>query len=539
MAWYENAVIYQIYPRSYMDSNGDGIGDLNGIISKLPYIKSLGVDAIWLSPIYQSPMKDFGYDISDYRAIDPIFGNIDDLKTLVSHAHELGLKIMMDMVLNHTSDKHKWFVQSELRDSKYSDFYIWSDTIPNNWVACFGGKAWTYSPIRKQYYLHSYLKEQPDLNWHNAECRKAIFDEVRFYLDMGIDGFRLDVINLVGKDPQLRNNPWMFGSTPRPYDMQNHVYDRNTEFTHQYIRELRSVIEEYDDRALLGEIQVQGKGQMEMAASYLGKNNDELQLSFEFSLCNQKLIAQNIRNVTSHWYDLCSKDKGRTPCWVLSNHDVPRAITRAHNSVFMARLLTMWLLLQRGSSVVYMGEEIGMLSPPVPKAQIQDPVGKRYWPFHKGRDGERRPMQWDSSENMGFSSAKPWLEPDFSDGWQIRTVREQETDSDSLLQLFRAVIKLRKERNEITSTDAKVCANTPNDVLAYSFEKEGKITLVVLNMSQKEYALELCDLVHECEGLSLALSSHVIDYETKLDMAMNLVKGKIKLPKGLGVVLTN
>lgn len=540
MAWYENAIIYQIYPRSFMDSNGDGIGDIKGIISKLPYIRSLGVDAIWLSPIYKSPMKDFGYDISDYRSMDPIFGDMEDLETLISETHKAGLKIMMDMVLNHTSDKHEWFTKSEQRVGEYSDYYIWSDSIPNNWKACFGGPAWTYSPTRKQYYLHSFLKEQPDLNWHNESCRKAIFDTVRFYLDKGIDGFRLDVINLIGKDPNLRNNPWMLGSTPRPYDMQNHLYDRNTSFTHEYIRQLRAVLEEYDDRALLGEIQVQGRGQMEMAASYLGKNCDELNLSFEFSLVNQKLIASNINAVTAKWYDLCSLKEGRTPCWVLSNHDAPRAITRAHNSEETARLLLIWLLLQRGSSVVYMGEEIGMLSPPVPRSKIQDPVGKKYWPFHKGRDGERRPMQWDDRENMGFSTAKPWLDLDYSTGWENRTVRVQETLSDGLLGLFRKLTALRKERTEIASTDAKVVTTKNRNIVCYLFcNEEGRKTVVILNMSKEQAEVDLATIQEGYKDLEIALLSRQLGEKESHEIKAQIQMGKIKLPRGLGVVLTN
>ena len=532
--WYENAVIYQIYPRSFMDSNGDGIGDLEGIISKLDYIKSLGVDGIWLSPIYQSPMKDFGYDISDYRAIDPIFGSMDDFDLLVSKAHKLGLKVMMDMVLNHSSDKHNWFEQSKLRNGKYTDFYVWKDSKPNNWMGCFGGSAWEYDETRGQYYLHSFLKEQPDLNWHDEECRKAIFNEVRYYLDKGVDGFRLDVINMVGKDPEFRSNPYMLGETPRPYDMQNHIYDRNTPYTHEYIRQLRKVIDEYSDRALLGEISVQGRGQMEQSASYMGENNDELQLCFEFSLVKQPLKARNIRKVASRWYELCSIEKGRIPCWVLSNHDVPRAITRVHNNVETARMLAMYLVIQRGVSVVYFGEELGMQSKGFPKSEIQDPVGIKYWPFHKGRDGERRPMQWNSSENMGFSLAKPWLEPNYTPNWKDLTVEHEETDPNSMLNLYRALIRLKKERTEISDTDAVFSNTVPSGVLAYSFTDKGsgKCTAVVLNMSSREERIDLKEVAPGVDGLEVAIKS--------LDkVAAAVEKGAIKLPAGFGVVLTN
>ena len=532
MGWYENAVIYQIYPRSFKDSNGDGIGDLKGITDSLPYIKSLGVDAIWLSPIYKSPMKDFGYDVEDYRAIDPVFGTMEEFDQLVSSAHELGLKVMMDMVLNHSSDMHKWFQQSKLRDRKYSNFYIWNDKVPNNWKACFGGSAWTYDKTRGQYYLHSFLKEQPDLNWHDDQCRQAIFNEVRYYLDKGVDGFRLDVINAVGKDPQLRSNPFMFGETPRPYDMQNHVHDRNTEYTHEYIRQLRKVIEEYDDRALLGEIMIQGKGQMEQSASYTGKDNDELQLCFEFSMVKQHINARNLRSVAGKWYELCSGSKGKTPCWVLSNHDVPRAITRAGNNAETARMLAVYLLIQRGASVIYFGEELGMQSRNVPRKDLQDPLGMRYWPIYKGRDGERRPMQWDFSENMGFSTARPWLEPNYTPDWRHLTVQAQESDPDSMLSLYRKLIRLRNQRTEISRSDAVFSDDVPSGVLSYRFENDGSCTAVVLNMSRKQQKIRLDDIAPGVADLKIALSTH--------SRVKAYVKdGCILLPSGLGVVLTN
>ena len=532
MAWYENAIIYQIYPRSFQDSNSDGIGDLKGIIRRLDYIKSLGVDAIWLSPIYKSPMKDFGYDVSDYRQIDGIFGSMEDFDALVSEAHKLGLRVMMDMVLNHSSDLHEWFQKSRDREDPYTDFYIWNDKVPNNWKACFGGSAWAFDEKRGQYYLHSFLKEQPDLNWHDETCRNAIFDEVRFYLDKGVDGFRLDVINAVGKDPYLKSNPFMFGTTPRPYDMQNHIHDRNTEYTHYYIRELRKVIDAYDDRALLGEIMIQGKSQMEQSASYTGENNDELQLCFEFTMCNKRLTAKNLRKVASRWYELNPIEKGKTPCWVLSNHDVPRAITRAGNDETIARMLAVYLIMQRGCSVIYFGEELGMQSKDFPRKEIQDPLGKRYWPIMKGRDAERRPMQWDFSENMGFSDVKPWLRPNYTKDWRHLTVEGEEIDRDSMLGLYRPLIALRKSRSEISGSDAVFCDNVPSDTLVYRFEKEGRCTLVILNMGSRNRTFKLDAVAPGIDGLSVDLTTYNRVHCYAKD-------GLITVPKGLGVVLTN
>ncbi len=535
MSWFENAVIYQIYPRSFQDSNKDGVGDLGGIISRLDYISSLGVDAIWLSPIYKSPMRDFGYDVQDYRSIDPVFGTMDDFKQLVSKAHKLGIKVMLDMVLNHTSDLHNWFQRSELREGEYTDFYIWKDSIPNNWKACFGGSAWTYDEKRGQYYLHSFLPQQPDLNWHDESCRKAIFDEVRFYLEMGVDGFRLDVINSIGKDPQFRSNPFMFGETPRPYDMQNHIYDRNTEYTHKYVRELRSVLDSFDDRAMVGEIQVQGKGQMEQSASYMGKDNDELQLCFEFSLMKLRLNAKNLADVAKRWYELCSLSKGRTPCWVLSNHDNPRAISRVHNDERIARLLAIYLIIQRGASVIYYGEEIGMHSKDFPRKEIQDPVGKRYWPLNKGRDGERRPMQWDCSENMGFSIAEPWLEPDYSGNWRLRTVSSQQKDPASMYALYRSLIELKKSRTEISESDAVFSDMDRSGVLAYRFLKDGKCTAVILNMSRRTRTVRISDVAPSVSGLKVKVMS-MNSFDKRIQIGP---EGDIGLAPHLGVVLTN
>ena len=536
MPWFDNAVIYQIYPRSFQDSDGDGVGDLKGIVGRLDYIASLGVDAIWLSPVYRSPMKDFGYDVQDYRSIDPVFGSMEDFRDLLEKAHALGIRVMMDMVLNHTSDLHEWFRKSRERDGIYTDFYIWKDDIPNNWQACFGGKAWTYDEKRGQYYLHSFLKEQPDLNWHDEACRKAIFDEVRFYLDMGVDGFRLDVINVIGKDPQLRSNPFMIGETPRPYDMQNHIYDRNTEYTHKYIKELRNVLDSYEDRAMVGEIQVQGKGQMEQSASYLGEDNDELQLCFEFSLMKQRLCVRNLRRVAEKWYSLCSLDKGRVPCWVLSNHDNPRHITRTRTEENYSRLLAMYLILQRGASVLYYGEEIGMQSKDFPRKDIQDPVGKKYWPIEKGRDGERRPMQWDMSPNMGFSTAKPWLEPNYMKDWRHWTVSQQDPERGSMLNLYRALIALKKERTEIRESDAVFSHKVPRGVLAYRFGKDARTTAVILNMSWGYKTVKLSDVAPEAEGLGVRLRSNK-------RVVTCIKKGpdgdEILLPMHSGVVLTN
>ena len=328
----------------------------------------------------------------------------------------------------------------------------------------------------------------------------------------------------------------MFGETPRPYDMQNHIYDRNTEYTHMYVKELRKVLDSYPERAMVGEIQVQGRGQMEQSASYMGENNDELQMCFEFSLMKQRLNAKNMRAVARRWYELCSLEKGRVPCWVLSNHDNPRAITRAGGDENYARLLAMYLILQRGAGVVYYGEEIGMQSKDFPRKEIQDPVGKRYWPVEKGRDGERRPMQWDCSENMGFSKAKPWLEPNYSKDWRHCTVENQEADISSLLNLYRALIRLKKERPEIAGSDAVFTEKVPSGILAWSFEKDGKKTAVILNMSGKTRTVRLDDIQGYAQGMKIRLFSNA---RVNSFIRRSAEGDSIMLPMHYGVVLTN
>ncbi|AEV28540.1 glycosidase [Sphaerochaeta pleomorpha str. Grapes] len=488
--WWEETVIYQIYPRSFQDSNGDGIGDIRGIINRLQYIQDLGVGAIWLSPIFTSPMADFGYDISDYRGIDPIFGTLADVRELIATAHRMGLKVLFDMVLNHTSDQHAWFQESRAsKDSKKKDYYIWSDTIPNNWYSAFGGKGWSFDSVRGQYYFHSFLREQPDLNWRNEETVLAIFDEVGFWLEEGVDGFRLDVINCIIKDDSFRSNPPMVGSRLRPYDMQRHIFDRNRPESHQKLRKFRKCIDTYDERMLVGEIMVERPGEPEMAASYLGKNKDELNLTFDFSLIELPFDARKWQTAAQRWYEAVGRQ--RWPTWVLNNHDVKRSITRYGNNTAKAKLATFFLLTQRGTVFLYYGEELGLLNSVVSHKEMNDPVGLRYWPVKVGRDGERGPMLWDASEKHGFTTGKPWMP--FARQCEGLSVEEQKNEPFSMLAFYKDLIRLRAQDNVLQEGLCTFCKTDNQKILAYTRTLGKEKRLVLLNFSSKNQSVTLLE----------------------------------------------
>ena len=507
--WWKEGIVYQIYPRSFQDSNEDGIGDIRGIINRLDHLAWLGVSALWISPIYKSPMYDFGYDISDYRTIDPVFGSKEDVLDLIEQAHTHDLKIIFDMVLNHTSQQHRWFIESSasLQDPK-RDFYIWKDNgnkSPNNWLAAFGGSAWTIHKETNQFYMHSFLKEQPDLNWRNPVVVDALFGEVAYWLDLGVDGFRLDVINLIVKDATFRDNPPRIGATIRPYDMQNHVYDRNQPLAHLKLKEFRKLLEKYQDRMLVGEIMVEKPGEPKKAATYLGNGTDELHLAFDFSFMWVQWKARAWRNAAKHWYS-CIPERG-WPCWVLSNHDVVRAITRFGDNQFKARLAALFLLTQQGTPFIYYGEEIGMNDKRLPRKSIQDPVGKRYWPFHPGRDGQRRPMQWDDTFQAGFTSVTPWipLHPNFHNN----SVDTQRKDPDSLIHLYRKIITLRNNDPVLRLGLCEFILEENPDILCFTRRYQGETRLILLNFSKTKKRLlkKILSQVCKIETFSFLLAT--------------------------------
>ncbi len=408
--WWQHGIIYQIYPRSFKDSNGDGIGDLRGIIWQLAYLDWLGVDAVWISPFYPSPMVDFGYDISNYTDVDPIFGDMTTFDELVRQAHQRNLKVIIDFVINHTSDQHPWFIESRSsRSALRRNWYIWADpkkdgSPPNNWISVFGGSAWEWDATSGQYYLHSYEKRQPDLNWRNPEVKEAMFDVVRFWLEHGVDGLRIDAAHRIMKHPQLPDNPPNTSKTPamhKPmgdYDTLLHLYDKGHPDIHDVYRELRSLLDSYSSeqaRVIIGEMHIPDWKEW---ASYYGANLDEMHMPFNFGLLSVAWNAQTIRQSV----DLLEANlpPGAWPNYVLGNHDEPRIASRVGPA--QARIAMMLLLTLRGTPTLYYGDEIGMHDGHIPPEHVYDPVEKNMPGLGLGRDPERTPMQWDSSQNAGF-----------------------------------------------------------------------------------------------------------------------------------------
>lgn len=419
--WWRGGVIYQIYPRSFQDSNADGIGDLPGITARLEHVAQLGADGIWLSPFFKSPMKDFGYDVSDYRDVDPMFGTLDDFRALVKRAHELGLKVMIDQVLSHTSDQHPWFKESRAsRDNPKADWYVWADAKadgnpPNNWLSIFGGSAWQWDTGRLQYYMHNFLTSQPDLNFHNPEVQQAILDDVRFWLELGVDGYRLDTANFYFHDKQLRDNPGRGmpqGEDPavdrnNPYGWQRHLHDKSQPENLEFLRRLRALLDEYPDTTMVGEIG-DDDGLARMAQYTSG--GDKLHMAYCFDLLGKQHGAPFLHALFTRFLDIVGDG---WPCWALSNHDCVRLATRWGGDQPDGRLLRLAAAMQmsvRGTPCIYQGDELGLPEADVAYEQLQDPFGITMWPKFKGRDGCRTPMPWVSGAlHAGFGPSQPWL----------------------------------------------------------------------------------------------------------------------------------
>lgn len=493
--WWKRGVVYQIYPRSFMDSNQDGIGDIQGIISKLDYLndgteRSLGIDAVWISPIYKSPMKDFGYDISDYTDIDVIFGSKADFNQLLAEAHKRNIKVIMDLVINHTSDEHPWFIESrKSKDNPKRGWYIWHQNKgkkPNNWVASFEMKnAWWFDENTKEYYLGTFTRHQPELNWRNPEMKEAVYDMIRYWLDLGVDGFRMDVVNWYIKDDQFRNNPWRLSLNP--IDVQRHLYDRNRPETHEICKEIRTITDQYEDRMLVGEIYT---NETREAVSYHGKENDELHMAFNFSFLFQKWSARGFYNNILEYYHALPADAW--PNFTLSNHDQPRHYYRYRDGKYTdarARVAAALLMTLRGTPFIYYGEEIGMTCERIARKDIQDPLGKKGWPFIRGRDAERTPMQWDASPYAGFSAVRPWL-PVNSD-YRYKNVSAQSKEKDSLLAFYKALIWLRKGSNALSVGDIEFIEKDPKEVLIYKRKHRDEEVTVVLNFSKRQQKLHI------------------------------------------------
>ncbi|MEN8833935.1 MAG: alpha-amylase family glycosyl hydrolase [Pacificibacter sp.] len=458
--WWRGAVIYQIYPRSYQDSSGDGIGDLAGIVKRLPYIASLGVDAIWISPFFTSPMNDFGYDVSDYRDVDPMFGTLSDFDAVIETAHAHGVKVMIDLVMSHTSDQHPWFKESKAsKDNDKSNWYVWADakpdgTPPNNWLSIFGGSAWHWCGTRMQYYLHNFLTSQPDLNFHEPAVQQALLDVCKFWLDRGVDGFRLDTINFYTHDAELRDNPVLpvelrnstIAPAVNPYNWQEHLYSKNQPENLTFLRKLRAVLQPYN-AAAVGEVGDAQRG-LEILGEYT-TGNELMHMCYAFELLSgDRPCAQYIKDVMDKVDDVASDGWA---CWAFSNHDVVRHPTRWNLSGDALSMFTTMMMCLKGSVCIYQGEELGLQEADVAFEDLQDPYGIEFWPDFKGRDGCRTPMVWEkSNQNGGFSdSDKTWL-PVSPDHLGL-SVAQSEADENSIIHHYRRAIALRQSHDALKS----------------------------------------------------------------------------------------
>ncbi len=499
--WWRGAVIYQIYPRSFQDSSGDGVGDLAGIAARLPYVASLGVDAIWISPFFTSPMKDFGYDVSDYRDIDPMFGTLADFDGVIETAHSLGLKVMIDLVLSHTASEHPWFAASSAdRENDKADWYVWGDpkadgTPPNNWLSIFGGSAWEWDPGRMQYYLHNFLISQPDLNLHSMAVQDALLDVTRFWLDRGVDGFRLDTINFYFADAQLRDNPPLapeyrnatIAPAVNPYNYQEHLYSKNQPENLAFLARFRALLDEYPAAAAVGEIGDSQWG-LELLGEYTrGETGVHMCYAFEF-LASDQLTAQRVAGVFDR-LERAAPDGWA--CWAYSNHDVMRHASRWNLSPAAQRCFTTLMMCLRGSACIYQGEELGLPEAQVAYEDLQDPYGIKFWPEFKGRDGCRTPMVWEPSNDLGgFTSGaeRPWL-PVAPEHLSM-SVASQERDPTALLHHYRRAIGLRAG-DDIWSKGAQAGMEVQGDVLRFTRTHEGREVACLFNLGEGEAIVDL------------------------------------------------
>ena len=454
--WWRGAVIYQVYPRSFQDSDGDGIGDIKGISARLPYLATLGVDAVWLSPFFKSPMKDFGYDVSDYCDVDPMFGTLDDFRAMVDKAHTLGIKIIIDQVLSHTSEEHPWFVESRSsRDNPRADWYVWADakpdgTPPNNWLSVFGGSGWEWDSRRLQYYQHNFLASQPDLNFHNRDVQDALLDVLRFWLELGVDGFRLDTVNFYFCDKLLRDNPpftdaGTTNDTPavNPYGRQDHIHDKSQPENIEFLKRLRALLDQYPGSTTVGEVGDGARSLQTMTAYTSG--GDKLHMSYTFDLLSGEPTRAYYEK-TIRTFEAGAGDAW--PCWALSNHDTPRHASRnlpfAHDPLAQGKMMAAIQLTLRGSVCLYEGDELGLTEADIAFEDLVDPYGIRFWPEYKGRDGCRTPMVWEAAApNGGFSDAnRTWLP--VAPEHLAKAVDRQDGKAGSQLEFYKAMIAYRK-----------------------------------------------------------------------------------------------
>ncbi len=481
--WWQHAVFYEVYPRSFADSNNDGIGDLKGITSKLDYVKQLGVDAIWITPCFPSPQVDFGYDVSDYENIDPMYGTLADFDQLVKEAKKRDIKVILDFVVNHSSDRHKWFLDSKSsRTSAKRDWYIWRDgkgpnQPPNNWTSTFGGPAWTFDAKTGQWYYHYFYAEQPDLNWRNPAVREAMLDVTRFWYKRGVAGFRLDAVDTLFEDPDLRDNPLFPGTDKFGMPKTEEIHNKKLPEVHDALRDLRKVADQHG-AVLIGETWTKNVSELK---DYYGEHNNELQMPMdlmmtEFKQFSAPVFREHIGAVQA---------AGGWPVFVISNHDIVRPYTRyadgLHNDD-IAKMMAALYLTQRGTPILYYGEEIGMENnDPKSKDDVKDPIGRRGWPLEKGRDGERTPMQWNDGKNAGFSKGKPWLPVPPS--YKTHNVEAQAKDPNSVLSFYRQLVALRHKEPALLDGDYVALDPDNLNVLTYLRVYKHEAILVALNLS--------------------------------------------------------
>jgi alpha-glucosidase len=478
-AWWQYGILYEVYPRSFQDSNGDGVGDLRGVLRRLDYLLSLGIEAVWIAPFYPSPMADFGYDIADYCNVDPIFGTLAEFDQLLGAIHERGLKLILDFVPNHTSDQHPWFLESRssLTNPK-RDWYLWHDPAPdggppNNWMSNFGGSGWTKDA--SQYYYHSFLKQQPDVNWRNPDLREAMLNVLRFWLDRGVDGFRVDVMWMMIKDDQYRNNPVnpaSFSDSPASVRLLP-VYNTNRPEVHAIVADMRTVLDSYGDRLLIGETYLP----FDQLASYYGHDLRGAQLPFNFHLMSTPWNAKAVAGVIKDYE--ASLPAGAWPNWVIGNHDQPRIATRIGPA--QARTAAMLLLTLRGTPTMYYGDEIGMTNVVIPAAEVQDPAEKNEPGKGMGRDPERTPMQWDSSPQAGFTEGVPWLR--LAADHATVNVAALSGQSESILSLYRKLIDLRRSHAALNTGGVENVASDGNVLRYERFDGKQRFA-VLLNLGE-------------------------------------------------------
>ena len=487
--WWKGAVIYQVYPRSFADSNGDGIGDLLGVTRHLDHIASLGCCAVWISPFFTSPMKDFGYDVADYCGVDPIFGTLADFDKLVARAHSLGLKLMIDQVYSHSSDQHPWFVESRAsRSNAKADWYVWAEpkpdgSPPNNWQSVFGGPSWTWDARREQYYLHNFLKEQPQINVHHPEVQEALLGVAKFWLDRGVDGFRLDALNFAMHDPALTDNPPVARPVKRsrPFDFQHHLHNQGHPDIPRFIERLRALMDKYDARFSLAEV---GGEQAAREMKSFTSGNARLNSAYGFDyLYAEALVPEVVRTAIRGWPG--NQDEG-WPSWAFSNHDAPRFASRwwddANRPAFV-RVALMLLMALRGNVILYQGEELGLPQAKVPFEYLQDPEAIANWPQTLGRDGARTPLPWTAARDGGFGSDTPWLpiDPDHLD----LNVEAQARDADSILHWTRQMVRLRNQEAALREGSINLLDEDSDQVVAFERQAEGDRLVCVFNLSDR------------------------------------------------------